>query len=467
VRVDFLVVGAGPTGIGAAHNLAERGERFLLVDSDLRPGGLAKSVVDPNGFTWDMGGHVQFSHYELFDRFMDRALGHDGWLEHTRQSWIWIAGRFVPYPLQKNLHRLPPREQAACIQGLRSVSAGHAGKPANFEAWITRTFGDGIGELFMVPYNLKTWAHPLELLGCQWVGDRVAMPSPAAVERAAETMDDSVDWGPNNTFRFPRSGGTGAVWVALAAELDQSRLRMGDGVASIRPRTRTARLASGLEIAYEHLVSTMPLDRLTELAELDDLAAVTAQLRHSTTHVVGVGLAGIPPPPLRTKNWMYFPESSSPFYRVTVFSNYSPHNVPSPGTWSLLAEVSESQFKPVDHDRVVASVVDGMRATGLLTPESRIQSCWHTVLPYGYPIPTVDRDRLLGVALPALDAMGIYSRGRFGAWKYEAGNQDHSFMQGWECIDRICSGSGPEAEVTLNQPDVVNSASHSPRTVAS
>lgn len=466
MKVDFLVVGAGPTGIGAAHNLAARGEDFLLLDSDVRPGGLAKSLVDANGFTWDMGGHVQFSHYELFDKFMDRALGHDGWLEHTRQSWIWIAGRFVPYPLQNNLHRLPRAEQAACIEGLRSVPAGNAGKPANFKAWITRNFGAGIAELFMVPYNVKTWAHPLELLGCQWVGDRVAMPSLAAIERAAETQDDNVDWGPNNTFRFPMRGGTGAVWAALAAELDQGRLHLGDGVVSISPRARKARLASGLEIAYEHMVSTMPLDRLTQVADLHDLTAVTSQLRHSTTHVVGIGVAGTPPPPLRSKNWMYFPESTSPFYRVTVFSNYSPENVPSRDTWSLMAEVSESEFKPVDRAHLVDSVVDGMRATGLLSPDSRIASRWHGVLDHGYPIPTVDRDRLLGVALPALDEIGIHSRGRFGAWKYEVGNQDHSFMQGWECIDRICSGAGPETEVTLNQPDVVNAASRSPRAVA-
>jgi len=46
---------------------------------------------------------------------------------------------------------------------------------------------------------------------------------------------------------------------------------------------------------------------------------------------------------------MYFPEDNCPFYRVTVFSNYSPNNVPDIKThWSLMAEVSESPHKPVD-----------------------------------------------------------------------------------------------------------------------
>jgi protoporphyrinogen oxidase len=456
MKVDFLVVGAGPTGIGAALNLARHGASFLVVDSDNHPGGLAKSIVDPNGFTWDIGGHVQFSHYDLFDEFMDRALGEDGWLEHVRSSWIWIADRFVPYPLQNNIHHLPASERERCIDGLRNVSATERIKPLNFRQWIDQNFGDGIAELFMVPYNLKTWAYPLELMGCSWVGDRVAVPSLAAIDRAAETVDDDIDWGPNKTFRFPKTGGTGSVWTALVAELGDSHVRLGDALKKIDTGAHRAELASG-PISYEHLVSTLPLDRLTQLAGQDALSAVASKLLHSSTHVVGIGLAGTPPLHLRDKNWMYFPESSSPFYRVTVFSNYSPGNVPLPDTWSLMAEVSESPCKLVDRERVVQLVVEGMLTTGLLPPDSRVASRWHTRLPYGYPVPTVDRDAILADVLPALDNMGIHSRGRFGAWKYEVSNQDHSFMQGWECVERLCSGGGPESEATLNRPEEVNS----------
>jgi hypothetical protein len=56
--------------------------------------------------------------------------------------------------------------------------------------------------------------------------------------------------------------------------------------------------------------------------------------------VVGIGLDGVVPDKLRKQCWMYFPEDDCPFYRVTVFSNYSPYHVPKPGKqWSLMAEV--------------------------------------------------------------------------------------------------------------------------------
>jgi len=37
----------------------------------------------------------------------------------------------------------------------------------------------------------------------------------------------------------------------------------------------------------------------------------------------------------------------------------------------------------------------------------------------GYPTPTLERDGVLKQVLPKLQEMGIYSRGRFGSWKYE------------------------------------------------
>jgi len=60
---------------------------------------------------------------------------------------------------------------------------------------------------------------------------------------------------------------------------------------------------------------------------------------------------------------------------------------------------------------------------------------------HAYPIPSVDRDAALAVIQPYLESKDIYSRGRFGSWKYEIGNQDHSLMQGVELVDRWLDGS--------------------------
>jgi hypothetical protein len=118
-----------------------------------------------------------------------------------------------------------------------------------------------------------------------------------------------------------------------------------------------------------------------------------------------------------------------------------------------MAEISESPFKPVAGAAVVHETLDGLRATSLLEPGDVVHHTWHTRLERGYPIPSLGRDAALGTLLPLLESRNVYSRGRFGAWKYEVSNQDHSFAQGVEAVDRWFDGT---FERTLHTPDAVN-----------
>lgn len=61
VNVETLIIGAGPTGLGAATRLHQLGRSFIIVDAASAPGGLASTDVTEEGFLFDVGGHVIFS----------------------------------------------------------------------------------------------------------------------------------------------------------------------------------------------------------------------------------------------------------------------------------------------------------------------------------------------------------------------------------------------------------------------
>ncbi len=462
----ILILGAGPTGLGAAYRLAELGcGDFRVLEAREQPGGLASSFLDDHGFTWDVGGHVQHSHYRRYDRMIDRMLG-DERLWHERQSWVWLSDRFVPYPFQYNLHRLDAEDRRRALAGLEAAAAierrGDRPPPGNFLEWIERTFGAGIAEIFMVPYNAKVWGYPLETLGGGWIGDRVAVPDLERIRRNTEASRDDVGWGPNRRFFFPLRGGTGSIWRRLAASLEAGRVELGATVTAVDLEQRTVSLAGGRQLPYGTLITSLPLDVLAGLTRGLDPAARRAarSLVYSSCHILGVGLRGAAPASLRRKCWLYFPAAESPYYRVTVFSNYSPHNAPE-GCWSLMAEVCDtvhSRPGATPHRRGAAaalgeSVVAALRRDGLIAPGAEIVSLWHRLAGHGYPTPFLGRDQVLDRILPALERHRVYSRGRFGAWKYEVSNQDHSFMQGVEVVDRIL---GLGEEVTLPHPEIVN-----------
>jgi protoporphyrinogen oxidase len=457
MRTDsrIVIIGAGPTGLGAAWRLHElQHPDWVLYESLDQPGGLASSFVDDHGFTWDLGGHVLFSHYKYFDNLMLTALG-DQWVEHIREAWVWMRERWIPYPLQNNIWRLPDEELISCLEGLVQVHANaNSKKLDSFRDWLLAGFGKGLCDTFLFPYNKKVWAYDPGRLDVGWMGERVATVDLTRVLRNLVLRQDDVGWGPNSTFRFPLRGGTGAIWRALCQRLPQDRIHLNHKVASLDLEKKRIAFEDGTSIQYGHLISTIPLDRLLlTVKDRPDLSDLAGNFVHSSSHIVGVGLAGQTPEALKTKCWMYFPESQVPFYRCTVFSNYSPNNVAHPGEeWSLMAEVSESPEKPVHGSTVVQDVVEGMRRCRFIDNSRSIVSTWHKRLEYGYPTPWLGRDEVLGRVDNELRQHQVFSRGRFGAWKYEVSNQDHSVMQGVEAVNHLLSGT-PERTYYGNMSD--------------
>ena len=449
----ILIIGAGPTGLGAAYRLHELGYTdFQVLEGSSGPGGLASSETSKNGFVYDIGGHVLFSHFRYFDELFDRMLG-PNFQELQREAWVWMMDRFLPYPFQNNVRELPREAVLRCVLGVvtaqraqaEAQKKGRQTEFANFEELIHGVFGDGIAEYFMMPYNFKVWAHPPSMMGTRWIGERVPVVDLPRMLTNVILDKPDVSWGPNNTFKYPRFGGTGGLFQAIASRVND-RIRYGARVVSVDPRRRQVRLENGGREDYDVLINTGALDRFVG-AMTDAPPAVREAARHllhSGSAIVGVG---VNQPSPSTKCWMYFPENNCPFYRVTYLSNYSPEVVPdATQNYSLLAEVSRSAYKPVNLDTIVDEVLDGFVATKLLSPDDRRDVVdTHLIRrDYTYPIPSLRRDEALSVIQPHLESRGIYSRGRFGAWKYEIGNMDHSVQMGAEIAERIVHGRPEE-----------------------
>jgi len=453
VKTKYLIIGAGPTGLGAAHRLQELGEAdFLVLERDGHAGGLAASFRDDKGFTWDIGGHVVFSHYGYFDALLDSLLG-DERLEHQRESWVRSNRTWVPYPFQNNIRHLPKDARWECVEGLLPGNRRET-PPENFAQWIDAVFGPGIARHFMAPYNFKVWATPPELMQYGWIGERVSVVDLKKVLRNIILERDDMAWGPNNTFKFPLTGGTGEIFRRLAKRF-ADRIEYGQTVARIDAKAKTVTTAQGLTVQYDVLLNTAPLDILARdwLVDAPDaMIDAAGGLTHNSVFVAGVGLDMEPGAAPDPRCWMYFPESDSPFYRVTNFHNYSPNNTPRPGEQlAFMCETSFSRHKLENVHELMDRTVQGLVNSALLRGErvDDILTRWEIAVDYGYPVPCLARDKALDVLQPGLEAMGIQSRGRFGGWKYEVSNMDHSVMQGVEWAERMVNGT-PEKTYTLD-----------------
>lgn len=145
---------------------------------------------------------------------------------------------------------------------------------------------------------------------------------------------------------------------------------------------------------------------------------------------------------------LYFPEDNCPFYRATIFSNYSPFNQPDKTVklatqylangskpkntelqegpyWSIMLEISESSLKPVDRANILRDSIQGLINTDMIKSTDEIVSTYHRCFDHGYPTPSLEREGVLKKLLPKLQDKDIYSRGRFGSWRYEVSTMLH------------------------------------------
>ena len=330
---------------------------WALIDSAEEAGGLASTDITQEGFLFDVGGHVIFSHYAYFDDVINEALPSDkDWYEHQRVSYVRSKGVWVPCelppslfllahsedfaldPYQNNITVLPVEDQIVCLEGMIDAAEERIRAkepPSNFDEWIVRMMGEGLANIFMRPYNFKVWAYPTTMMQCKWLGERVAAPSLKLVLSNTLNKKTAGNWGPNATFRFPAEGGTGGIWKAVAKTLPQDKLLFKRKVVSVDAPGHAVTLDDGSTIKYKQLITTMGVDYL-----IDSVKGIEADTHNkikkaakdgllcSSTHVIGIGIRGSLPERIGDRCWLYFPEPNAPFYRATVFSNYSPKNCP-------------------------------------------------------------------------------------------------------------------------------------------
>jgi len=125
-------------------------------------------------------------------------------------------------------------------------------------------------------------------------------------------------------------------------------------------------------------------------------------------------------------------------------------------------EASETKHHALDENNLIEETTEGALCAGLFKERSAIMSRWQTRLEYGYPTPFDGRDAWLHEVHDLLRPLDIWSRGRFGGWKYEVSNQDHALMQGVEIVDHLVHGT---SELTYPSPDTANSRYHKSRRV--
>lgn len=414
-----VILGGGLTGICLARFLHEKGIPVVVLEKESGIGGLCRSE-SIDGFTFDTGGsHIIFSRDEPVLNLMKEAI-RENREENSRNTKIFYKGRFIKYPFENGLHELPREDLFFCInEFIRTLIAQEKGEvptPVSFQDWILSTFGKGIGECYLIPYNEKIWNYPVDRMSPHWVEGRIPKPPVEDIIKSAIGIE-TEGYTHQSRFSYPRDGGIEALVHALAMPV-MPYIRTGFQVTSVRKEDSGWAISNGTEIIHaDRLISTIPLQILLPclLDPPEEVYRAISDLKYNSLISVAVGVRGAVPP----YSWVYLPSPDVGYTnRISFPSGYSQRNSPG-GTSLILAEITYNEGDRISslYDR---EVLDDVLHTLECMEISRDRVVFSAVRRHRFAYVVYDLGYRHNIATIRryFEEIGLFLCGRFSEFEY-------------------------------------------------
>lgn len=416
--IEVAIIGGGIAGLGAALKARESGQHAVIFEARPAAGGLLDNFLI-DGYRFDHAVHLSFASEEKVRGIFDRTP----YLTHPADSNCFDSDRWLKHPVQNNLYPLPAGDKVQLIKSFLSRSEDLAG--TDYESWLRHQYGNDIAERFPIRYTKKYWATPAAQLSTTWIGNRM---------RRAEL--DEILFGalspqtPNTYYtkemRYPKQGGYKAFIQPL---IDNSEIRLGHRAVHIDPIRKEITFENGQKIAYQKLVSTLPLPVLVKLfgAAPEPVRQAADNLAATSIDLISVAFNK----PVVKDLWFYIYDDDILASRAYSPSVKSPDNVPD-GCSSLQFEIySRGTSSRFDAQQLKDNTLYALRKMNI-ADENDIVFMDHRFLEYGNVIFDAGMEENRKVVLDWARQEGVMSCGRFGEWDYLWSNQ--SFLSGYSAL---------------------------------
>jgi protoporphyrinogen oxidase len=489
-----IVIGAGPAGLTAAHELIARAgiSPTVLEKSDIL-GGISRTV-NYQGNRIDIGGHRFFSKNDsVMKWWLDKlplecsleapaCPGEPGlapaapkdqvMLMRTRKSRVLFLRRFFDYPISLSLDTLRKlglaRSVRIALSYLKSALSPK-GLEKTLEQFFINRFGRELYNTFFKSYTEKVWGVPCSRISAEWGAQRTkglsvwstllhALRKVAGCE-AGDLAQKGTETSLIERFLYPRFG-PGQMWEEVARRIRAmgGEIRMESRVTRLITdgwRIRAVEVAdtktgSTRVIAGDYFFSTAPIRELMrslDAAPPENVLEVSDGLVYRDFLTVGLLV-----PSLRIRNgaaqdgglipdnWIYVQEPDVLLGRIQIFNNWSPFMVSDPSNVWLGLEYfcdESDEIWNLSDERMTALAIEELGRIGFIEAGDVIDS---TVLRMekAYPAYFATYDRFAEIRKYVDNYENLFLIGRNGMHRYN--NQDHSMLTAMLAVDHIIAG---------------------------
>ena len=385
-----LIIGAGPAGLTAAHELLARKSEFLpvILEATDRIGGIS-CTINYKGNRIDIGGHRFFSKSDVVMDWWQRIMPLQGspakddillgkqkplnqggpdpetsdrvLLVRERISRIFYLRKFFDYPISMKARTfLNLGLWRTMLAGFGYMRAQVWKRPqeSSLEDFLVNRFGMTLYRMFFEDYTEKVWGvHPREI-SAEWGAQRIkGLSLLGAVLSAAKKIlpqkanadlrQKSTETSLIEQFTYPKLG-PGQLWECVAQDIQNmgGRILMNHKVINIEIEAgRIAAITAEhkgqkIRFACEYCFSSMPIKDLMQSMDHSlvppNVLLLAQGLPYRDFQTVGLLLKKLAiqnSTEIKTvgnivpDTWIYIQERDVKLCRLQIFNNWSPYMV--------------------------------------------------------------------------------------------------------------------------------------------
>lgn len=405
------LLGGGITSLAIGYYLKHP---YEILEKEERCGGLCRSLIE-KGYTFDpYGAHILFSKNHKVLELEKKLLGSN--LKYRyRINKVSFKDRLVKYPFENDLGSLNAEDKYDCLY---YYLFNDYPKPHNLKEWFYFTFGRGIAEKYLIPYNYKIWKTDPAEMGMEWV-ERIPKPPKDDILKSALGIS-TEGYKHQLNFLYPQKGGVEAL-ISSFVKKQTGKVTTNFKVETITKKQDKWLIQSKKEVKeYDQIVSTIPIFEIVKILKGISLPKEVVRAAESLAYrsLITVML-GLNTPNLNDFTAIYFPDADFMPHRVSFPPNFSPLSAPK-GHFSLMAEITvpkDGSYLKMAPSKIYENVINGLVKRKIIKAKSVVYKNMQ-ITKYAYPVYDLNYQKNMKTLKDFLKSINVHVCGRFGVFEY-------------------------------------------------
>lgn len=318
---DFIVLGAGVSGLTVAFELLKKGEKVTVIEKDSNVGGLSRTL-NLNGTPIDYGPHLFHSaHKEIVDYW--RSLVGSSLVEKEFYAGNYQKGKIYDYPVNRETinSQYTDSEIELIEDELNCADISKLASAKNYYEYVRVLAGNFLAEKFFTSYPEKLWGMDTKNLSAKFAPRRI------------EIRDRRLPFhSGKGRFAGVIEGGCGVLAEELLKNIINlgGRVKLDTEITAINSYGNDkAKRISALVINNNEtintsnsvIISTLPITKSATFFEID------TTLYFRSILLISIVIDGPDRFPEHF-DWLYFDDDKIPFHRAGMQTRFSRKDIP-------------------------------------------------------------------------------------------------------------------------------------------